>query len=257
VAQCCGRETTHESRPSVPQCSILSQRRVIISYPSRSNLKVQTYRAQQQHSNPSSAQRIYPSSQQHKYPPHILRAPQFVFLTRNSRRRQISHQTPSITPTTKRKNPSVNPTPSKRMHAYHRNTNNPVPTPDLSRTRRGTAGTGVRMLIRTGDQCVIGRPTTKGQKPSVKPHTKSKRKDAHLVYKQYPHLAPPPRTRHSDSASPTTLRYHDRDSGVVWWGGANEKEGGVVGGGVGWGCVRKAECGPMPFRLKLAFIWRP
>jgi hypothetical protein len=122
VAQCCGRETTHKSCPSVQQCSNPSQRREIISYPSRSNLKVQTYRAQQQHSNPSSAQRIYPSSQQHKYPPHILRTPQLVFLTRNSCRRQISHQAPSITPTTK---PSVNPTPSKRMHAYRRNTNTP------------------------------------------------------------------------------------------------------------------------------------
>jgi len=40
-------------------------------------------------------------------------------------------------------------------------------------------------------------------------------KDAYLVCNQYPHLAPPPRTGHSDSASPTMPRYHDRDSGGV------------------------------------------
>ena len=146
MAQCCGHETTHESCPTVSQCSIPSQRRVMISYPSRQTLlKAQTYRALQRRSNPSSATNpsLLAATQ---VPSHILRAPQLVFPMRNSRRRQISHQTPSITPTTKRKNPSVNPTPSKQMHAYRRNTNIPAPTPDLSRTRRGSAGTGLRML---------------------------------------------------------------------------------------------------------------
>jgi hypothetical protein len=124
VVQCCGRETTHESCPSVPQCSISSQRCVVISYPSRPTLlKAQTYRALQRRSNPSSATNpsflaatqvpsTYPSRTPARIPHKEQQQP--------IRHCPISHQTSSITPTTKRKK-SISK--SKRMHAYHRNTN--------------------------------------------------------------------------------------------------------------------------------------